>query len=132
LLHTVTYQDPQPEPEKREAPAQKKHFLKPLTAQLIDTGFIILYNTSMQESTVAIEFGLPTGSAGMAAGMHGKRIRDWLIEWKNKYNVEIAVNANVHKDYRYWVVVEFQRDEDFTLFMLTWTHKTFMPWQRVE
>jgi hypothetical protein len=86
----------------------------------------------MINSAVAIEFGLPTGSAGMAAGMHGKRIRDWLIEWKKKYNIDIAVNSNVHKDYRYWIIVEFQREADLTVFALTWQHKTFMPWRLVK
>jgi hypothetical protein len=84
----------------------------------------------MQNNPIVIEFGLPTGSAGMAAGMHGQRIRKWLIEWKNKYNVDITIQPTVHKNYRSWVIVEFHRDEDLTLFALTWTHKTFMPWQR--
>jgi hypothetical protein len=79
-----------------------------------------------------IEFGLPTGSAGMAAGMHGQRIRKWLAEWKKQYNIDFTVNANVHKDYRYWITVEFHREEDLTVFALTWQHKTFMPWRRVH
>jgi hypothetical protein len=83
-------------------------------------------------SNIAIEFGLPTGSAGMAAGMHGKRIRDWLKEWKTKYNVDIAVKSTLHKNHRSWIIVEFQRDEDLTLFALTWQHKTFMQWQRSQ
>jgi hypothetical protein len=66
----------------------------------------------------------------MAAGMHGQRIRKWLIEWKTKYNVELTIQPTQHKNYRSWVIVEFRRDEDLTLFALTWTHKTFMPWQR--
>ena len=81
---------------------------------------------------VAVEFGLPTGSGGMAAGMHGKRIRDWLVEWKNKYNVDITVQPTIYKNYRAWVRVEFQREADLTVFALTWTHKTFMPWQLVK
>jgi hypothetical protein len=66
----------------------------------------------------------------MAAGMHGQRIRKWLIEWKNKYNVDVTIKPTQHKNYRSWVIVEFDREEDVTLFALTWQHKTFMPWQR--
>ena len=80
--------------------------------------------------SITIEFGLPTGSAGMAAGMHSQRIRKWLIEWKNKYNVDVTIQPTVYKNHRAWVIVEFDRDEDFTLFALTWQHRTFMPWQR--
>ena len=81
-------------------------------------------------SNIAVEFGLPTGSAGMAAGMHGKRIRAWLVEWKTQYNVDVTIHSIQQKNYRSWVIVEFYREEDVTLFMLTWTHKTFMPCQR--
>jgi len=82
------------------------------------------------DDTISIEFGLPTGSAGMAAGMHGQRIRRWLVEWKDRYNVDVTIHSIQQKKYRSWLIVEFHREEDLTLFALTWTHKTFMPWQR--
>jgi len=83
-------------------------------------------------SNIAVEFGLPTGSAGMAAGMHGQRIRKWLVEWKTQYNVDVTIHSIQQKNYRSWVIVEFHREEDVTLFALTWQHKTFMPWQRAK
>ena len=84
----------------------------------------------MSETTVSIEFGLPTGSAGMAAGMHAQRIRRWLVEWKDKYNVDATIHSIQQKNYTSWLIVEFANEQDLTLFALTWQHKTFMPWSR--
>jgi hypothetical protein len=77
-----------------------------------------------------IEFGLPSGSGGLAAGYHGQFIRRSLQQWSDQYNVTISIELQQH-DYRSWLAVSFDRDEDLTLFVLTWQHKTFMPWHKI-
>lgn len=76
-----------------------------------------------------IEFGLPTGSGGLAAGYHSQSIRRNLRAWAEQYKVNITIESQQH-DYRHWLQVTFEHDENLTLFALTWNHKTFMPWQR--
>ena len=78
-----------------------------------------------------IEFGLPSGSGGLAAGHHSQFIRQSLAEWSTRHGIKLAVELQQH-DYRSWLAVTFDREEDLTLFALTWQTKTFMPWQLVE
>lgn len=78
-----------------------------------------------------IEFGLPTGAGGMAAAYSQGKITTALKQWKEQYQVQIIVSTNRH-DYRHWLTVEFAREEDLTLFALTWTLKTFMPWRILD
>lgn len=75
-----------------------------------------------------IEFGLPCGSGGLAAGYHSQYIRKELAKWSREYNVTVKTSV-INRDYRSWICVEFAENSDLTLFALTWTAKTFMPWQ---
>jgi len=78
-----------------------------------------------------IEFGLPSGAGGMAAAHEGGRVRTLLRQWSREHDCEIIVTNSIH-DYRYWVVVNFIREQDITLFALTWEERTFMPWQLAQ
>ena len=79
----------------------------------------------------SIEFGLPTGAGGMAAASAAGRLRKQLAKWGLEYKRIISIETDRH-DHRHWLVVNFSRDSDLTLFALSWTDKTFMGWQRRE
>ena len=81
--------------------------------------------------TVSIEFGLPNGSAGQAAAHSSGYLRKRLAQWAERYNVELGYSTR-HHDYRFWLRVAFSKEEDLTLFALSWEEKTFMPWSRVS
>jgi hypothetical protein len=80
---------------------------------------------------IKIEFGLPSGSGGMAAGQHNQYIRKLLLGWSSRYNIAVTTGSARH-DHRHWLQVEFAREEDLTMFALTWNHKTFMQWKLVD
>jgi len=76
-----------------------------------------------------IEFGLPCGAGGMAAAYQSQQIRRQLTEWSSRYNIPINTDLRLH-DHRSWLRVEFNNEQDLTVFALTWNTKTFMPWQQ--
>lgn len=69
-----------------------------------------------------LEFKLPTGSAGMAAGYTrmgiNKRLKAVADQWGIKYRTETV-------GYRFYVEIS---DRDLTLLALTWTVEN--PWHR--
>lgn len=69
--------------------------------------------------TTFLEFRLPSGAGGMAAGYTKQGITKQLKQLTEQYN--IRVKRTVQKAYRYRV--EFERDQDYTLFALVWVPK---------
>ena len=65
-----------------------------------------------------IEFQLPTGSAGMAAGMALQRIRRELKTWSDRYNI-----AYTSKTVKYTHRVCFDSDSLYDFFVMSWNPK---------
>ena len=62
-----------------------------------------------------IEFSLPSGSAGMAAGLHRQVIVRQLSQLKEKHSIDFKTNTDYYKLY-----VWLKNDSDYTLFFLVW------------
>ena len=67
-----------------------------------------------------LEFRLPSGAGGMAAGYTKMGISKELARVCKQYNIEFE--DRVTKAYRYRV--SFKRDQDYTLFALVWQPKS--------
>ena len=72
-----------------------------------------------------IEFILPRGAGGMAAGHFAHSIRKKMKEWADKHNVTVI---NYVGGYR--ICFEFANDHDYTLFALTWQPQN--SWQQYK
>lgn len=72
-----------------------------------------------------IEFKLPTGAGGMAAGHFSAMLRKRINQWADDHNTSVT---NYVGGYR--ICFEFARPSDYTLFALTWTPQN--QWQRYE
>lgn len=62
-----------------------------------------------------IEFSLPTGAAGMAAGHANHIIGKELAAWSEKYQIPY-----VTKNVKYTKRVTFEDDYHYSLFAMTW------------
>ena len=62
-----------------------------------------------------IEFRLPTGAGGMAAGHAAHFIRKEIATWAEKYS--IPYNTKVHK---YTLRLSFESEDAYTHFQLSW------------
>jgi len=93
-----------------------------------------LYSKSIMDNTVnntvSIEFGLPNGTGGQAAVHHSSRLRKSITKWAEERHVDVGYSTG-HREYRHWLTVEFDKESDLTLFVLSWNGDSFMPWRRV-
>jgi hypothetical protein len=62
-----------------------------------------------------IEFRLPTGAGGMAAGHASAMIKRNIVDWAKKYNIKYKV-----KVINYTLRLSLESDRDYTLFQLSW------------
>lgn len=62
-----------------------------------------------------IEFSLPNGSAGQAAGHANMIINNALLAWSEKYDIPYKT-----KIIKYTKRVTFEKDEHYSLFAMTW------------
>ena len=62
-----------------------------------------------------IEFQLPMGAGGQTASYALGTIRNQLILWAKKYNIEYRT-----KVFKYTLRVTFESDQSYTLFAMTW------------
>lgn len=62
-----------------------------------------------------IEFSLPTGAAGQAAGHANMIINNHLIEWSNRYQIPYT-----SKIVKYTKRITFEQDEHYSIFAMTW------------
>ena len=83
------------------------------------------------DNTVSIEFGLPNGASGQAAAHHSARLRKSITKWAEERGVDLRYSVG-HRKYRHWLTVEFNKESDLTLFVLSWNGDSFMPWRRVD
>jgi hypothetical protein len=83
------------------------------------------------DKTVSIEFGLPNGASGQAAVHHSSRLRKSITKWAEERHVAVGYSTG-HREYRHWLTVEFDKESDLTLFVLSWNGDSFMPWRRVD
>ena len=67
-----------------------------------------------------LEFRLPSGAGGMAAGYTKQGINKELKRVCKQYNIDLK--EQVTKAYRYRI--SFKRDQDYTLFALVWQPKS--------
>ena len=65
-----------------------------------------------------IEFQLPTGSAGMAAGMMLQTIKRELTRWSERYDIPYT-----SKTVRYTHRVCFEEDKLYDFFVMSWNPK---------
>lgn len=72
-----------------------------------------------------IRFKLPSGAGGMAALYASKKLRERMQTWAAEHNVKITC---VHTGYT--MTFELAREQDYTLFALSWTTTTI--WDRYE
>lgn len=70
-----------------------------------------------------IEFRLPQGAGGMAAGYRSQHLRKRLSEWAEKHNATIDTVTVPYK-----LRVTFFKDSDLTLFALEW--EVSSPWDQ--
>lgn len=66
-----------------------------------------------------IEFQLPMGAGGSAAGFTNAILNQNLHDWSDKYN--IPYNKKIHK---YKVRVTFDEEKNYNFFALTWNPKS--------
>ena len=62
-----------------------------------------------------IEFRLPSGAGGVAAGYASSRIRRAIEAWTAKYNISYRT-----KVVKYTLRLCLERDEDYAFFQLSW------------
>lgn len=74
-----------------------------------------------------IEFHLPTGAAGMAAGMTAYNVRQKLKLWAEEHNVVYHVH---HWGYK--LHVTFDNKTDYTLFSLSFTANIPHGWKIID
>jgi hypothetical protein len=67
-----------------------------------------------------IEFRLPNGAGGMAAGHAAHVIRKEIAEWADKYS--ITYKTKVHK---YTLRLCLESDDAYTHFQLSWNPKIY-------
>ena len=65
-----------------------------------------------------IEFQLPTGSAGMAAGMMLQTIKRELAKWSERYDIPYT-----SKTVKYTHRVCFEEDKLYGFFVMSWNPK---------
>jgi len=70
-----------------------------------------------------LEFRLPSGAGGMAAGYTRKSILDKVKQFCNQHCIEFT-----HKTVSYTLQVRFDDDKYYTFFMLSWDPD--IPWHR--
>jgi hypothetical protein len=87
--------------------------------------------TDTVNPALAIEFGLPNGANGQAAVYHSSRLRKSITKWAEERHVHVEYSVG-HRKYRHWLTVEFDKESDLTLFVLSWNGDSFMPWRRVD
>lgn len=63
-----------------------------------------------------IEFSLPTGAGGMAAGYTNAEIERVLSQWSSHHQINY-----ISKTIKYTKRVTFERDESYTVFAMTWS-----------
>lgn len=68
-----------------------------------------------------IEFDLPQGAGGQAAGFVNSILNKHLHAWSDKYN--IAYNKKIHK---YTVRVTFDDEKTYAFFAMTWNPQSDM------
>lgn len=66
-----------------------------------------------------LEFKLPSGAGGYAAGVANQILNKELHAWADQYN--IAYTKKLHK---YTVRIAFDNDNIYTFFAVTWNPKT--------
>lgn len=62
-----------------------------------------------------IEFRLPTGAGGMAAGHAAAMIRQNIKAWAGKYNITYKIKA-----VKYTLRLCFESEENYAFFQLSW------------
>lgn len=68
-----------------------------------------------------LEFKLPQGAGGMAAGYRNMHLKKRILAWADQHNITVINYTNGYR-----CCFEFARDGDYTLFALTWQVRT--PW----
>ena len=63
-----------------------------------------------------IEFTLPRGAGGQAAGFYAMNIRKQITAWAEQHNVQVKSYCGAS----YRLCFEFGRPVDYTLFALHW------------
>ena len=66
-----------------------------------------------------LEFRLPSGAGGMAAGYRNQNLRKRVSAWAEQHNVTVINYTNGYR-----CCFEFAHDSDYTLFALCWTVKS--------
>lgn len=66
-----------------------------------------------------IEFRLPSGAGGMAAGYRNQSLRKRVNEWATTHNITVINYTNGYR-----CCFEFAKDSDYTLFALCWHVKS--------
>lgn len=64
-----------------------------------------------------IEFKLPTGAGGAAAQHRAYTLSKQIKDWANQHNTHVDYNTGP----AYRLCFTFAREQDYTLFALSWT-----------
>ena len=68
-----------------------------------------------------LEFKLPAGNGGMAAGYRNMHLKKRVQAWADQHNITVVNYTNGYR-----CCFEFGKDRDYTLFALSWQVNS--PW----
>lgn len=66
-----------------------------------------------------VEFRLPSGAGGMAAGHRNQLLKKRIQAWADERNIRVINYTNGYR-----CCFEFARDSDYTMFALCWEVKS--------
>lgn len=70
----------------------------------------------LNTSVMHIEFILPSGAGGLAAGYRSHRLRTQIKAWAAEHNIQVThFNGQAYR-----LCFEFAKQSDYTLFALSW------------
>lgn len=72
-----------------------------------------------------IEFKLPQGAGGMAAGHFNQRLKKRVKQWAETHNITVINYTNGYR-----CCFEFAKNSDYTLFALCWNVQS--SWDEFE
>lgn len=68
-----------------------------------------------------LEFTLPRGAGGMAAGYRNANLKKRIQAWADQHNIIVVNYTNGYR-----CCFEFGKNSDYTLFALSW--QIYTPW----
>lgn len=71
--------------------------------------------------TVTIQFKLPQGAGGLAAGFRAHQLKQRIQAWSDEYHIPCQCSSQK----KYIFIVSFNQQTDLTVFAMTWEQSTY-------